>query len=305
MPRRSGSAGAAFGRRWSALLALAATSCSAAGPTAHAAAARPVRVMSMNQCTDQLVLALLPPERIASVTWLARDRGGSLMAEAAARVPENHGLAEEVLAQRPDLVVAGSFTTPALRGLLRRLGYPLIEVDHANSIADIRRITRQVAAAVGEPARGEALIADMDAKLAALSAHPGPPIRVVAWDRTGFAAGEGTLYDEILRAAGARNLVREPMTLSYRKPDAEVLMQANPALLVQGAINPAGAALGDDVVHHRIVRRYWRDRVLPIDQGYYVCGTPMIADAALRLRGELRAAVARAGPALPIREMIR
>lgn len=292
-------------RRWSALLAFAATGCGVAGSTIPSATRHPLRVMSMNQCTDQLVLALLPPERIASVTWLSRDPGGSLMAAAAARVPENHGLAEEVLAQRPDLVIAGSFTTPALRGMLKRIGYPLVEVDHANSIDDIRRITRQVAAAVGEPARGEALIAEMDAKFAALSREPGPPIRVVAWDRTGFAAGEGTLYDAILQAAGARNLVRDPMTLSYRKPDAEVLMQANPALLVQGSIDPKGPGLGDDVVRHRIVRRFWHNRILPIAQGYYVCGTPMIADAALKLRRGLRDAAARAGPALPIREMIR
>ena len=277
----------------------------AAGPAVPAGGGKPLRVMSMNQCTDQLVLALLPPERIASVTWLSRDPNASLMAAAAARVGVNHGLAEEVLAQRPDLVVAGSFTTPALRGMLARLGYPMIAVDHANSVADIRRITRQVAAAVGEPARGEALIAGMDAKLAGLARRPGPPIRVVAWDRTGFAAGEGTLYDAILTAAGACNLVREPIALSYRRPDVEVLLKANPALLVQGSVDARAASLGDDVMRHRLVRRHWGDRTLFIPQGYYACGTPMIADAALRLRGDLTAAAAKAGPALPFAGTLR
>ena len=83
------------------------------------AAAKPVHVMSMNQCTDQLVLALLPPERIASVTWLSRDPDGSLMFREAARVDINHGMSEEVLRQKPDLVIAGAFTTPATRGLLK------------------------------------------------------------------------------------------------------------------------------------------------------------------------------------------
>ena len=32
-----------------------------------------LRVMSISLCTDQLLLALLPPERITSVTWLAHD----------------------------------------------------------------------------------------------------------------------------------------------------------------------------------------------------------------------------------------
>ncbi|MFD1959457.1 hypothetical protein ACFSHP_11000 [Novosphingobium panipatense] len=115
---------------------------------------RPLRVMSMNQCADQLVLALLPPERIASVTWLSRDPDGSLMHREAQKVAINHGLSEEVVQQQPDLVVAGAFTTPATRMLLRRLGYPMIEVAHADSFDEIRTITRQVAAAVGEEARG-------------------------------------------------------------------------------------------------------------------------------------------------------
>ena len=283
--------------RWPALLALLPSGlspggCATQAPATPVSVTRPMRVMSMNQCTDQLVLALLPPERIASVTWLSRDPTGSLMARAAGRVGVNHGLAEEVLAQKPDLVVAGSFTTPALRGMLNRLDYPMIEVEHANSIDDVRRITRQVASAVGEPARGEALIARMDRELADLSRDPGPPIRVVAWDQTGFSAGAGTLYDAVLAAAGARNVVREPMSLSYRKPDVEVLLQAAPALLVRGSRDARIAGLGDDVMRHRLVRRFWSGgRTLTIPQAYYTCGTPMVADAAIALRRQLRRAV--------------
>ena len=276
------------------LLALLAA-CSGTEPPVPAAAVRPLRVMSINQCTDQLVLALLPPGRIASVTWLSRDPRASRMANEAGRVGVNHGLAEEVLDQNPDLVVAGSFTTPALRGMLKRLGYPMIEVDHANSLDDIRRTTRQVAAAVGEEARGEALIAEMDRKLADLARDPGPPIRVVAWDRSGFSAGEGSLFDAVLEAAGARNLAREELARSYRRPGIEVLLEAQPTLLVQGSVDAKGASLGDDVMRHRLVRRHWGDRTIFIPQAYYVCGTPMIADAAWLLRAQLRAAARQVG----------
>lgn len=282
-----------------AFLTLLLAGCAAAGSGVPSESPRPMRVMSINLCTDQLVLALLPPERIASVTWLARDPGQSLLEKRARAVAVNRGLAEEVLDQKPDLVITGTFATPALRGILAGLGYPLLEVDHANSIEDVRRITRQVAAAVGERERGEALIAKMDRDLADLARDPGPAIPVVAWDRTGFSAGEGTLYDEILQVAGARNLVREPMALSYRRPDIEVLLEANPALLVQGSVDPRAASIGDDVTRHRLVRRYWGDRTLFIPQSYYVCGTPMLAEAALDLRRQLREAQDRAGPALP------
>ena len=288
-------------RVWPVFPLLVLAGCGAGQPAMPRKTGKPLRVMSLNQCTDQLVLALLPPERIASVSWLARDPGGSLMAAQAAGVGVNHGLAEEVLDQKPDLVIAGTLTTPALRGMLRRLGYPMIEVAQAGTIADVRAITRQVAAAVGEVARSEALIADMDRKLAGLKRDAGPPVRVVAWDRTGFSAGEGTLYDVILSAAGARNLARAPTLLSSRRPDVAVLLKADPALLVRGSGEADTASLGDDVVRHRLVRRFWGDHTLFIPQAYYVCGTPMVADAAIRLRAKLRAAVDRAGPALPFR----
>lgn len=289
-------------RLWPALFALAAGGCGAGGPAVPAATRHPLRVMSMNQCTDQLVLDLLPPGRIASVSWLARDPGGSLMARAAGRVGVNHGLVEDVLAQKPDLVVTGAVSTPALRAMLTRLGYPMIVVDQARSLDDIRRMTRQVAAAVDERARGEALIARMDQGFARLAAAPGPPIRVVAWDRTGFAAGPGTLYNVILGASGAHNLAGERAILDTGKPDVEQLMAVNPALLVTGAGATGAASLSDEAMRHRVVRDHWRDRTLTIPQAYYVCGTPRIADAAFRLRSELRRAADRVGPALPIAE---
>ncbi len=80
----------------------------------------------------------------------------------ARRLPVNHGAAEEVLAARPDLVIAGLYTTSTTRSLLRRAKVPLIEIDSVQDWDGIRALTRRVAAALGESARGEALIADME-----------------------------------------------------------------------------------------------------------------------------------------------
>lgn len=285
------------------LLAIALSACAGGagqdrGPPAQAD--RPMRVMSMNQCTDQIVLALLPPERIASVTWLSRDPRASLMHREAMRVPVNHGLSEEVVRQRPDLVIAGRFTTPATRGLLTRLGYPLIIVDHADSFADIRQATRQIAQAVGEVARGEALIARMDRQLADLAADPGPPLRVAAWDGAGFSAREGSLYDQVLLAAGAVNVANQPPAISHGKPDAEVLLLTAPTLLVKGAGVGRRPGLRDNVERHPVVGRFWDGpRTLTVRQAYYICGTPHVAEAAVALRAELRKAAMQVRTPLP------
>jgi iron complex transport system substrate-binding protein len=262
---------------------------------------KPMRVMSVNSCTDQLVLALLPPDRVASVTWLARDPGSSLMAAEAAHVPVNHGLAEEVIREQPDLVIASPFSTPALRTILKRLNYPMIEVGAANNFDDIRQLTRQVAAAVGEPARGEALIAGMDAQLAALARDPHATYRVAAWDRIGFGAGKGSLQDAVFEAAGATNIATDPPVSGYGRPDAEVLLLAAPPLLIQGSPNATAPSLGDDIEQHRVIRHFWtrQGRLLTVPEAYYACGTPRIAEAVRLLRSELRKAAAQAAPPLP------
>ncbi|MET0183684.1 MAG: ABC transporter substrate-binding protein [Caulobacterales bacterium] len=252
---------------------------------AHAERARPMRVMSMQLCADQLLLMLLPPERIASVSWLARDPNGSVMAEAARRVPVNHGQAEEVLRDRPDLILSGTFDTPALRAMLRRLGYQLIEVPEADDFDAIRRVTRQVGAAVGEEARAEGLIAQMDAdlaKLRSLDAEWRP--RVVAWEGDGSTLGRGTLLNSVIEAAGAQNIAAEMGAAPYGAFDIEALIVSRPDILIEAH---ALSGLSDrrmDVARHPFVRRYYENRRIAVPQAQYSCGTPLAARAALQLR---------------------
>ena len=254
--------------------------------------------MSLNACSDQLVLALLPPSRIASVTWLSRDPSASIMASAAARVPVNHGSAEEVLRDNPDLVIAGAYTTPATRALLKKLHFPLLELGSADNFDDVRRDTRLVAAAVGARARGEALISRMDAALRQLAAAPGPPLRVAAWDGAGFSATPGSMYDALLRAAGARNVAGENGVLSAGAPDVETLLAVSPDLLVRG--EPEYPGRRTDVADNPTIVRLWKGRTVIISPIYYACGTPFSVDGALRLREAMRSASARPRPSLPL-----
>ena len=84
------------------------------GMASGAAAERPQRVVSMNLCTDQLAMLLAAPGQLISVSYLAQDARSSAMAEAAQGFEMNHGLAEEIAFLRPDLVLAGRYTTRVL-----------------------------------------------------------------------------------------------------------------------------------------------------------------------------------------------
>ena len=111
----------------------------AAFAAAATAAAEPLpRVASINVCADQHLLALADPEQILTVNWLAADPEESLMASEARRYTLNYGTAEELLKFAPDVVLAGTYTSPFTRTMLRRLGVSVVELDQGRSAERIR-----------------------------------------------------------------------------------------------------------------------------------------------------------------------
>jgi ABC-type Fe3+-hydroxamate transport system substrate-binding protein len=106
------------------LLALGCAACSEAQADDEA---RPARIVSINMCTDELLLRLADRDRIASVTWLSHDGRNANMADLAAEFPADHGLAEEVASYHPDLVLAGVYTTRSTVQLLKAIGIKVVE----------------------------------------------------------------------------------------------------------------------------------------------------------------------------------
>ncbi len=261
----------------------------AAAQPAAAAAAKPQRIMTMNQCADMIALQLVPKARIASVTYLAREGAQMLFPGADAGIPINHGTAEDVINVRPDLILAGDFSTPVTRRLARRVGARVVELKSALSFADIRATVRQVGAAVGEPARAEAVIAAMDAKLAWLRAHPPQRRwRVVAWSGGTTVPGKATLANEIIEAAGAVNVAALP-GIADTTFDLEQLLTADPDAVLYGTGAAQPPSLTREEGRHRVVRQLWGQRRIGYSELSFVCGLPQSADTALDMRRALDA----------------
>ncbi|HKX64422.1 MAG TPA: ABC transporter substrate-binding protein [Rhizomicrobium sp.] len=252
-------------------------------------AAPPQRIMSLKICTDELLLDLVPPPlpgrngRIASVTFLSREAAGLKYWPQAAAIPVNHGSAEEILSTKPDLILTDPFMAPALRPLLAKTGAKIIEVPPAENFEQIRAVTRMVAKAVGEEARGEALIAKMDSDLRLLAAHrPKKMLTVMGWGTGGYVPGTGGLFDAMLTAAGARNVERG----AFGYYDAESLIAANPDALVYGdTYNGTTSLRADQDLHPVLLKRYAGRRVTY--SALYGCGIPRSAAIARQLQDAL------------------
>jgi iron complex transport system substrate-binding protein len=250
-----------------------------------AAASPPQRIMSLKVCTDELLLDLVPSSRIASITFLSREKAALKVWPQAAGIPVNHGTAEEILKLHPDLILTDPFMAPSLRPLLAKSGVRIVEVQPAENFEQIRSTVRLVARAVGEKARGEVLIARMDAELRELAAHrPGRVLTVAGWGGGGYVPGAGGLFDVLLTAAGARNVERG----SFGYYDVEALIAANPDALVYGDTYSGTTSLrADQDLHPALLKRYAGRRISYAS--LYGCGVPESAAVARQLQDALRA----------------
>ena len=121
--------------------------------SACCADAFPERVVSMNVCTDQLAMLVARPGQLHSVSYLARDAGSSAMVQEAGAYTVNHGLAEEIFLMKPDLVLAGTYTTRTTVSLLRRLGFRVEEFPPEASFEDVRANIVRMGDLLGNPDR--------------------------------------------------------------------------------------------------------------------------------------------------------
>lgn len=246
--------------------------------------AKPERIVSMNLCVDQLVMLLADRSRIVSVSYLAADPNASALADAAAGLRLNHGLAEEILPMNPDLVFAGAFTTRPTVFLLRKLGYPVVELSVAADLDDIRSNIRAVARAIGEQERGAAMIAAFDRKLPRRQRpRAGPrPLAVLYW-ANGYTSGKGTLANAAVEAAGFRTLGSELGLSGTGQLPLEILLASNPDVLVMGRERDEPALANQTFRHPALKSAFATHRQVGIPDHLWVCGTPFVAEAIARL----------------------
>lgn len=247
---------------------------------AGVAEARPLRVMALDQCADQYVLALRPDAELA-LSPRADDPDAWLRDAAAGRRRVRPTL-EAAIAFRPDVVVRYWGGEPRLLARLEATGVRVVTIEDATDFNGIRADIRVVAQGLGVPERGEALAARMDTTLR--SAAPEPAARgqsALYLTAGGFTAGKGTLVDAILSAAGFANAAAGPF---FAPVSVERIALFPPARLVLGFFDQArGDWRGPG--RHPVVQRAARGRVAArLPAAALTCPAWFAADAAAMLK---------------------
>ena len=246
----------------------------------------PTRIVSLDYCADQYVLKLAPREHILAVSPDA-ERTFSYMRGQARGLRQVRPRAEDVLVLQPDLVVRSYGGGPQVTTFVERMGTPVLQIGFADDLDGIRDTITAVAEGLDQPARGAEVVAEMDARLAALRALPDAP-EALYMTPAGVTSGPGTLVHEMLRAAGLANFQHEP---GWRSLPLERLAYEHPDLVAAvfwGATNHDNAW---SAARHPIARRQLRERpTVRLEGAWVACGGWFLLDAiealALTGRGE-------------------
>lgn len=265
------------------LAALVLTGAAAFAATAGADP-RPQRVVSINLCTDQLALMLADPGQLISVSKLAQDPSSSSMADLARAYPTNGSGAEEVYLLKPDLVLGGTFTSPATVSMLENLGIRVELFAPARSLADVPKRLKQMGKALGQEDKAAAMIATFETDLATLSAAPEHRPRAALYYVNSYSVGDHTLAGDILRAGGFDNVAAEAGLRQGGTLALEQLILLDPDVIIEGRDYP-GQARAEEVLHHPALHALSGTRVAgTVTDRDWICGTPLVLSAVRNIR---------------------
>lgn len=198
---------------------------------------KPAHIASLTLGTDEVLLDLVGPERLAGVTYLVDDKTTSNIADrpelkqVKARFQDDP---EQVIAANPDLVVVGSFTKPEVIDQIKKAGLPVFVEGNFISIEAMKQNILTLGKLVGEDAKAQSMADDMDKQLAEIAdklkgaSAQKPSVMYLAADN--WTAGSATTVDDIISHAGGVNAAAALNDWNQISP--EKVVELNPDVVI-------------------------------------------------------------------------
>ncbi|MGB3627247.1 MAG: ABC transporter substrate-binding protein [Henriciella sp.] len=237
-------------------------------------------VVSLDYCADQFVMGLADRDQILAVSPHA-DRSFSHLRDKADGLPQVRALAEDVVALQPDLVVRSWGGDARALGFYEQLGIKTVQIGYASDFEGAARVTREIGAALGQDERADTLIEQLEFNApetgkSALYLTPG-----------GVTAGQGTMVDAIMQAAGIENAVSQQgwVTLPLEK-----LVQDPPERVLSAFFGfDEDTASNWSLSRHPAMQRILANaETIQMDESRLTCPAWFVADEARNVAEALR-----------------
>ena len=208
---------------------------------------KPRRILTMSMSTDEIMLGLVEPERMAAVNAMLDDPASSNVVELGKQVANKirYPSVEEIAALQPDLVIIPDWGDLSRVAALRDLGIPVVVCKGPRSLQEIKETITLLAQAAGEPERGAILLSKMDKKLADIGEKvekiPAEQRRsVVLISLMKGYGGAGCCFDEACQLAGVINGRAAAGIKNGEEMSKEKLVEINPDILFLPTYNNHG-----------------------------------------------------------------
>ena len=218
--------------------------------------APPQRILTYSLGHDEMLIALVPPERVAALGAFASNAAYSNVANVASEYPVFEKGAENVLAAEPDLFIVSGFTDADIVELVKEAGVPVVrpalESSAEGNIPNILLLGYML----GVEDRALELAAEIESRLA-LIAERVPPvgdesrpavISISRWSDSISVAGGGTTGTGIIESAGGVNAAARDGIEGFQKISSESIAAMNPDFIIIPQGGDGATALRDDLL---------------------------------------------------------
>ncbi len=199
---------------------------------------KPKRIVSYSISTDEILMALVEPERIAALSRLVDDPSVSSIVKEAKQIPNRvQGQSVEgVLNFKPDLVIIPDFHPPEMLQSARELGLKVYIYKTPSNVEGVKRSIRQLASLTGEKEKGEEVIAKMDAKINRVQQRiatipKDKRKRVIQLRSEGAFYAPDNSFGDVCRYAGVSDATLELHYPSAMEITQEKIVELNPDII--------------------------------------------------------------------------
>lgn len=246
------------------------------------AADKPQRIVSLSLCSDELVVLLAEPGKIASLSYLAADPRYSFFSKGLGDIYLNHGQAEEVISFQPDLVLSSQFSATSAVNLLQGFGYPVKTLGFPATLQEAYQQIQEVAELLDEVERGENLILQMQKRINEVreSLTELENLTAIFYANNGFSFGSNTLRDDFLASLGIRNLAAEQGLSGSGLLSLETLISGNPDYLLIDQSGLHDAKLAQPLLLHPVLKSYFpTENIIVLPDTLFQCAGPSMIEA--------------------------
>ena len=221
----------------------------------------PQRILTYSLGHDEMVLALVPPERIAALGKFTGNPSYSNVAELAPQFPVYEKGAENVLAQDPDIFIVSRSTKADIVALVSEAGVPVARPDLEDAAEGHISQILLMGYMLGAEERALELTAEIRQRLEAVASRVPPPgdasrpavISITRWSDSISISGGGTTGSDIIEAAGGVNAAARDGIDGFQKISVESILAMNPDFILIPQDGEGAAKLRDDLMNDPVL----------------------------------------------------